>query len=68
MPLHYFDPDSQGWRSIQNPTERDVAEVLIATARQQPCSLCDADVEYTWLDNGVPDIDVTHKPGCPLAA
>ncbi len=66
--IHFYDPDAQEWRSIKNPTERDIAELLITVSHSRPCASCDADVEYEWLDSGVPDIAITHEPGCPLAA
>ena len=47
--IHFFDPDEQEWRSIRNPTESDIAEMLIAVSHNRPCESCDADVEYGWF-------------------
>ena len=39
--IHYYDPDKQIWRAIENPTRDDIVRILSLVRR--PCSECDAD-------------------------
>ena len=62
--IHFYDPDAQEWRAIENPTASDIAEVLIAAANNRPCPGCDAEVEYDFSGGGPPVIVITHEDGC----
>jgi len=61
--FHYYDTDTNTWKSIENPTRDDIARALSMVRR--PCQSCDADVEFTPGDP--PDVVITHERDCPAA-
>ena len=62
--IHYYDPDAQVWKAIENPSADDIAGILIAASRNRPCASCDASVEYLPRDDGPPVIVITHTDDC----
>ena len=65
--IHYYDPDAQNWKAIENPSADDIAAILAAAANNRPCASCDADVDFRVVDGG-PVVAITHTDDCPHAA
>lgn len=61
--IHYYDPDKQIWRAIENPTRDDIVRILSLVRR--PCSECDADVLLRPGSDDSPDVVISHQSGCP---
>ena len=65
--IHYYDPDEQAWKSIENPSDDDITAILAAAANNRPCERCDALVDFRVGDSG-PVVQILHTDDCPHAA